>query len=42
MNLPAVSDHQALCNWSMTIRLCLIRITEAIPSLLIVWMTARH
>jgi hypothetical protein len=42
MNLPAVSDHQALSSWSMTIRLCLIRIMEATPSVLIVWVTARR
>ncbi len=42
MNLAPISDHQALCSWSMTIRLCLIRMMEATPSLLIVWITARH
>ncbi len=24
MNLAPISDHQALCSWSMTIRLCLM------------------
>lgn len=42
MNLAGASDRQALQSWSLTARLCVIRLIEALPSVLIIWLGIRH